>query len=435
MIKEAAYKRMTPMQITIAITALMAVLFMIPKMSFGLSAMLCCFLLVVTGVSPISEAFSGLSHSNVIMVASMFGLSAALQKTSLAFKVKDFIGVMAGKRDIVLMITLSLLFIVMLLVLPGMVLMVMFSTFLGSLGNKSEVTPSRIILPMLMINVCWETCIPIGMGATQDFQANAYIENIVSVDQMLVFGDMFKVRILPAIFVIFYACWVWKKLPKRSLTINDDMSSQIKRGELPKWKEWLVYAIFLCVVFVLILNKYFGQLMFVIPGLGLVVLGLTKVLTPKEITQNVCSDTIWMLAGIMGITAALTSTGASDAIGGALYSLVSWTDNGFLIMLIVCMFTAVMTTFLSNSGCRGVLIPLVAAMAVSADMDPRGLICCVSIAAGYAFCFPTGSTTCAFAYALGEYNPAKVLKWTLPLLIILCVITAVCAQLVFPVLG
>ena len=60
------------------------------------------------------------------MVASMFGLSAALQKTSLAFRVKDFIGVMAGKRDIVLMITLSLLFVVMLLVLPGMVLMVMF---------------------------------------------------------------------------------------------------------------------------------------------------------------------------------------------------------------------------------------------------------------------------------------------------------------------
>ena len=34
-----------------------------------------------------------------------------------------------------------------------------------------------------------------------------------------------------------------------------------------------------------------------------------------------------------------------------------------------------------------------------------------------------------------SYNPAKVLKWTLPLLLVLCVITAICAQLVFPVFG
>ncbi|MCD8010169.1 MAG: anion permease [Lachnospiraceae bacterium] len=426
---------MSSIQIVIAITILMAILFMMPKVPFGLAAMFCCFLLVVTGVSDISEAFSGLSNQTVIMVASMFGLSAALQKTSLAFRLKDLIGIMSGKSDMALMITLSVLFIVMLLVLPGMVLMVMFASFLGALGDKSEVTPSRVILPMLMINVCWETCIPLGMGATQDFQANAYIENIVAAEQLLVYGDMFKVRIIPAILVVIYACWVWKKLPKRELNINDEMSSNIRRGDLAKWKEWLVYIVFICVVLVLVFNSYFGSLMYVIPGLGLVILGFAGVLSPKEITQNVCSDTIWMLAGIMGMTAALTNSGAADLIGNVMYSLVSWTDNGFVIMLIISLFTALMTTFLSNSGCRGVLLPLVAAMAVSAGMDPRGLVCCVSISAGYAFCFPTGSTTCAFAFALGEYNPAKVLKYTLPLLVILCVVTAICCNIVFPVYG
>ena len=426
---------MSPMTITILITIFMAVMFMIPKMPFGLTTMFCCFLLVITGVSTIGEAFSGLCHSNVIMVASMFGLSVALQKTSLAFKVKDLIRFVANKKDTVLMATLCILFVVMLLVLPGMVLMVMFASFLGDIGDKSEVTPSRIILPMLMVNICWETCIPIGMGATQDFSANAYMENIVAPEYLLQFGDMFLVRVIPAIFVIFYACWVWKKLPKYDLAINDDMSQKIQAGDLPRWKEIVIYAAFLIVVLVLLFNKYFGQLMFIVPGLMLVILGFAKILTPQEITKSVCSDTIWMLAGIMGVTSALSSTGAANAIGDLLYSLVSWTDNSFIIMLIVCLFTSVMTTFLSNSGCRAVLTPLVAAMAVSGGMDPRGLVCCVQIAAGYAFCFPTGSTTCAFAYALGEYNPAKVAKYTIPLLIVLAVLTAVCANLRFPAFG
>ena len=106
-----------------------------------------------------------------------------------------------------------------------------------------------------------------------------------------------------------------------------------------------------------------------------------------------------------------------------------------MIMLIVCTFTAVMTTFLSNSGVKSVLTPLVAAMAVAGGMDPRGLIVCITVASGFSFCFPTGSTTCALAYAAGEYNPFKIMKITIPLLIALCLITSLVANIIFPVWG
>ena len=142
-----------------------------------------------------------------------------------------------------------------------------------------------------------------------------------------------------------------------------------------------------------------------------------------------------MLAGIMGVTAALTETGAADLIGNLLLNLISWTNNSWMILFIVCLFTAIMTTFLSNSGVKSVLTPLVAAMAVAGNMDPRGIVIVITVASGFSFCFPTGSTTCALAYASGEYNPFKIAKITLPLLLILCLITATTANFMFPVWG
>ena len=104
-----------------------------------------------------------------------------------------------------------------------------------------------------------------------------------------------------------------------------------------------------------------------------------------------------------------------------------------MILVIITSFTAIMTTFLSNSGTVAILTPLVASMAAAAGMDPRALVACVTIGGTYAFCFPSGSTTCAFAYALGEYNPFKVMKFTLPLLVILVLATAASANFFFPV--
>jgi sodium-dependent dicarboxylate transporter 2/3/5 len=428
---------MSPTTITILITVLMAVLFLSGKFPFGLVTMLCCVLLVLTGVLTIPEAFSGLSNQTIVMVASMFALSTALQKTNLALRLKGMLSAMSGKKDFALVVVLFAIYFVMLLIMPGIVAMALIIGFLDALPDTGEVTPSRIIMPLLMFNVVWEGTMPIGMGATIDFSTNAYMESIVSAEQLLVFGNTLSVKIVPAILMIPVCLFIWKLFPKKELSLSNVQEKEMKVSTLPQWKQNFVYACFILVIVVLVLNKisFFGKIMWIFPAACVVAMGVVGVMNAKELTLAVASDTVWMLAGILGVTAALTSSGAADVIGNFLLTLISWTDNSFMIMLIVCTFTAVMTTFLSNSGVKSVLTPLVAAMAVAGGMDPRGLIVCITVASGFSFCFPTGSTTCALAYAAGEYNPFKIMKITIPLLIALCLITSLVANIIFPVWG
>lgn len=428
---------MSPVAITVAITILMAVLFLSGKFPFGLITMTCCVLLVLTGVLPISSAFSGLSNQMIIMVASMFALSSALQKTDLSFKLKGMLSAMSGKKDMALVVVLFAIYFVMLLIMPGIVAMALIIGFLDALPDTGEVTPSRIIMPLLMFNVVWEGTMPIGMGATIDFTTNAYMENIVAENQLLQFMNTFSVKIVPALIMIPICLVAWKLFPKKKLSLDNMQTKEMTKSDLPQWKQNFIYACFILVVIVLVLNKIpvFGKIMWIFPAGCVIAIGLAGVMNPRELTLAVCSDTVWMLAGIMGVTAALTETGAADLIGNLLLNLISWTNNSWMILFIVCLFTAIMTTFLSNSGVKSVLTPLVAAMAVAGNMDPRGIVIVITVASGFSFCFPTGSTTCALAYASGEYNPFKIAKITLPLLLILCLITATTANFMFPVWG
>ncbi|MCI8870467.1 MAG: TRAP transporter large permease subunit [Lawsonibacter sp.] len=428
---------MSPVTITMLITVLMAVLFLTGKFPFGLITMGCCVLLVLTGVLSVSEAMSGLSNQTIVMVATMFGLSAALQRTDLAFRLKGMLSAMSGKKDMALVVVLFAIYFVMLLIMPGIVAMALIIGFLDALPDTGEVTPSRIIMPLLMFNVVWEGTMPVGMGATIDFTTNAYMESIVGPDQLLQFLNTFSVKIVPALLMIPFCLIIWKVFPKKKLNLKDMQTKEMTQSDLPQWKQNFIYISFILVIVVLVLNKvaFFGKIMWIFPAACLLAMGFAGVMTPRELTLAVGSDTVWMLAGIMGVTAALTNTGAAQIIGNWLLALISWTDNSWMILFIVCLFTAVMTTFLSNSGVKSVLTPLVAAMAVAGNMDPRGIVIVITVASGFSFCFPTGSTTCALAYASGEYNPFKIMHITIPLLILLCLVTATVANFMFPVWG
>ena len=61
----------TQLIITLAVLVFMAVSFMVRKISFGLTGMICMLALAVTGVIDLNTAFSGFSNKTTILVATM----------------------------------------------------------------------------------------------------------------------------------------------------------------------------------------------------------------------------------------------------------------------------------------------------------------------------------------------------------------------------
>ena len=424
---------MSATTITLIITVLMAVFLVTGKFPFGLVSMGCALALIITGVLDIPTAMSGFTNSTVIMVASMFCLSAALQKTNVPYVLNGLLSKVDGKKDTLLVLATIAVMMIMEIFLPFMVCVVLVASVIQMLPKDSEVKLSRLLLPLLMIGIIWEMAVPIGMGATVDFTSNIYVENIVTdPDQLLQIGNIFMGKLFPIIASVLYALFIWKKLPKKEVELDVGEVKEIKKSELPKWQEYLIYVLFVIVLLVLIFNSYFGSLMFVIPAVCVIILGFTGCMKKNEIVSSVACDSVWMLVGIQAVTNALTNTGATDQIGNALLPLISWTDNTFIILVIIGLFTSVVTTFLSNTGTNAVLTPLVATIALTAGMDPRAMMVTVAVCSSFAFSFPSGSPNCALVYGMAQYNPIKLLKYNIPLIIILSAATAAGATLFFP---
>lgn len=430
---------MDSVTITLIIAVIMSILFLSGKVSYGLVTMSCAVALTFTKVLTIQDAFAGFTNTIVLLIACMFVLSAALQKTNIPYWASRLLGKIKGKNETVFVGMVFLAFIVMVSVMPDMVCIALVVTFLSMVPKieGGSVTATKLIMPLLILAAGWCLAVPVGLGATNDFMINGYVAEIVNDESKLFsFGTMFLMRLPSAIVAFIYVLVMWRKYPDTQAQLSmSEASEGASRSELPKWKEYLVYGLFILVVSGLIFSSFFGEYAYIIPLVAVCIITFTNILSTKEVVGNLTSNTIWMMVGILAVTKALTECGATELLGELFLPLISWTDNGFIISLLCCTFASIMTTFLSNTGVVAILTPLAATVAISAGIDPRCLVAATAVGGYMAFCFPSGSTTCAFAYDLGKYNPVKLLKYNLPLLALMIIVTAITANIVFPPFG
>lgn len=365
----------------------------------------------------------------------MYALGYALGKTSLISKVKSTVSLLNGKKDMLLVLCMFALTILFGQFLPGTVTISIMLIVLGTLGSDGVVTSGKILLPLLMIECIWECVLPIGMGATIYMMDNAMVEGIIQNEAYAYqIFDYVKVAMLPAILLFLYAAFIWKKIPDSGFNEDALVKTNDKNAiaTYKPWQEVLIYVLFAVTIICLICGQLLGDFMYLVPAIAVLILAFTKIMTTKEIIANVTADTVWMIAGIMVVSTALGNSGAGDIIGNFILNLLGGTTNGFIVMLVVCVVTVLMTTFLSNTGTYLVMMPIAASVAAAAGMDPRGICLCCSIGSVIAFAFPTGSTTCALVYAAGNYNPFKLLKYTLPGVVIGILSLVVSAYFWFP---
>lgn len=314
--------------IVLAIMAFMIVGFVWNKWPFGLTAMTCCVLLALTNVYPIDKAFAGFTNKNVILVAPMFVLSAAFGRTSLLRKIQDKMVVLKGKSGFVLLVALYAVVIALACFLPTTAEMTLMLMFLVSLGNTGDITPSRMTIPILGMLSMWGTKLPIGMGAAAYATYNVYYEGMVTNEgQLLGFLDQFKVAIIPCILVTIYCLFAYKLMPNTSFD-ETKLKEQKKQEALPKAKENIIYAVFVIVMGSLFFNSALGNMMYIIPAVGILVLTFTKAISVKELVAGLTSDPVWMMVGVLVMADALGSTGAGDLIGQIILKILGGNPSG-----------------------------------------------------------------------------------------------------------
>ncbi len=82
---------MSPSTITLLFLLFAVIMFVLEKIPLGVTSMIVCIGLVVTGVLDVKTAFAGFIDSNVILFVSMFIVGGALFETGMANKIGSIV--------------------------------------------------------------------------------------------------------------------------------------------------------------------------------------------------------------------------------------------------------------------------------------------------------------------------------------------------------
>ncbi|WP_349672084.1 SLC13 family permease [Lacrimispora sp.] len=424
------------MYIVLGVTLFMMISFVLHKVPFGVTTMTCCAILAVTGVVDLPTAFSGFGNKIVVLIAPMLALSAVLPRTSMIAKLSKTLNAMKGKRGMLLVGFFFLIGAVFAQFIPNTASITILVVFLSTLDDSGDITANRLLLPLLGILCAWKFRFPIGMGAATFATINGMYEGIIPDPQYaLKMLDPFIYSLIPMAVLTIYCLFGWRLMPK-SENINQSALKEAKKHEmLSHSQEVTVYIVFIIVMLLMLLNQWTGNLLYLAPGLGVLALIYAKIIKTEDAVKDMTSDMVWMIAGVLVVADALGKSGAGNLIGKLILAILGSNPSSIFVMLLFATATVVMTTFMSNMATETVLIPIAASVALAGGWDPRGMILTIGIANMLAVGFPSGSGEAAVCFAAGGYNPIKVMKFTIPYIILGIISSAVAANIMYPIYG
>ena len=220
--------------------------------------------------------------------------------------------------------------------------------------------------------------------------------------------------------------------PEDIQRLSDDMnlgdvskpSSRAYRRE----KSWIALSVLLGVVILAALN--------VAPILMLAMIGVTVVLMTgcidaEEAFSYIDGRLLALIFAMLGVGAALQSSGAVALVADAL-APVMLTLPPFFVVLAIYLLSSLLTELVSNNAVAVVMTPIAIGLASALGVDARPLVVAVMIAASASFATPIGYQTNTLVYGPGGYKFSDFLKFGVPLNLSLAPVVSFVIPFIWP---
>jgi di/tricarboxylate transporter len=255
-------------------------MFVTEKIPLGLTSMIVCVGLVVTGVLDVKTAFAGFIDSNVILFVAMFIVGGALFETGMANEIGGIVTKFA-KSERSLIIAIMVIVGLMSGVLSNTGTAAILIPVVIGIAAKSGFRRSRLLMPLVFAAAMGGNLSLIG--APGNMIAQSTLEPLG-----LKFG-FFEYAIvgLPilAAGILFYATIGFRFLPNHETT--DDGESVFDQArdfsEVPQWKKTLSLVILVATLLGMIFEDQIGIKLCVTGCIGAILLILTGVISAAGI--------------------------------------------------------------------------------------------------------------------------------------------------------
>lgn len=387
---------MSPAVITVVFLTFAIVMFVTEKIPLGLTSMIVCIGLVITGVLSVGDAFNGFVNSNVILFVAMFIVGGALFETGMANEIGSLVTKFARtERGLIVAI---------------MVIVGMMSGFLSNTGTAA------VLIPVV-----------IGIAAKSGYKRSRLLMPLVFAAAMG--GNLSLIGGF-----LFYATVGFKILPNHDTvdTENSIFDESKDFSQVPKWKKVLSLVILIVTMIGMIFEEELGIKLCITGCVGAVLLLLTGVISEKDALKSIDLKTIFLFGGTLSLAKALETTGAgkliADRVIGALGENPSPVVFTFAVFILCC----IMTNFMSNTATTAMMAPICVSIAQGMGADPRAVLMACVIGGACAYATPIGMPANTMVVGAGNYKFMNYVKAGMPLIVIATVISMILLPIAFP---
>lgn len=416
-------------QITITLLFLLfaIVMFMWEKIPLGLTSMIVCVGLVVTGVLEWQTAFAGFIDSNVILFVAMFIVGGALFETGMANKIGGIVTHFAKtERQLIVAI---------------MVIVGVMSGFLSNTGTaailipvvigiaaKSGYSRSRLLMPLVLAAAMGGNLTLIG--APGNMIAQSGMEGIG-----LKFGffDYAKVGVpILIVGIIYFAFIGYKFLPNKEGSDEGIFDESKDFSHVPKWKQYLSLVILLLTLVGMIFEEQLGIKLCVIGCMGALALMITGVISEKDALASIDLKTIFLFGGTLSLAAALEQTGAGELIAEKVIGMLGDNPSPYVLTFVIFMLCCVMTNFMSNTATTALMVPIGISIAQGMRADPSAVLMACVIGGSCAYATPIGMPANTMVVTAGGYTFKDYAKAGVPMILVATVVSMILLPIFYP---
>ena len=384
----------------------------------------CLILLAVIALFFVTE----MSNSTVVLFAGMFVVGAAMFYTGLAQKIGETVVKLTGTGENSLMIGVMLVGAGLSSVLSNTGTAACLLPVVLGVCAAAKIPASTELMPLAF--ACGLGGIITLVGTPPNIIASGALEQAGY--RAFGFFEFAKIGIPLTLAGLVYMMFIGKHLlPKRVISEDTEVEQEIEANETSTNKMIVSGVILLAVVLTMALGIK-GVTLEMAAITGAIVAVLTGCLTEKQAYASIDWVTIFLFAGMMPVSSAMSKTGAGKVIAEWAVGLMGGTPSPMIVTAVLFILSCGLTQFMSNTASAALLCPIGIAISKQLGADPAAVLMAIAVAASCAFATPVGTPPNTLVLGPGGFKFMDYVKAGTGLVIVCFVISLILIPMFWP---
>ena len=403
------------------------IMFIWEKLPLGVTSMIVCIGLIITGVLDWKTAFSGFIDSNVILFVAMFIVGGALFETGMANKIGGVVTHFA-KSERQLIIAIMVIVGLMSGVLSNTGTAAVLIPVVIGIAAKSGYSRSKLLMPLVFAAAMGGNLSLIG--APGNLIAQSAMQEI---GKSFGFFEYTKIG-LPILItgILFFALIGYKLLPDTKPSGDSVYGEQKDYSDVPKWKQWLSLIILILTLIGMIFEEKIGIKLCVVGCIGALLLVVTGVISEKQALKSIDLKTIFLFGGTLSLASALQKSGAGELLANKVISFLGDNPSPYLLTFVVFILCCVLTNFMSNTATTALMVPICLSISEAIGADPSAVLMACVIGGSCAYATPIGMPANTMVIGAGGYTFKDYAKSGIPLIIVSTIVSMILLPILYP---